>query len=79
MIVRVRLYANLVQYRPNTKAGQPFEVELAPGNTLDDLVACLQLPRDQVKVMFVNGIARAPDTPLEPGDEVGIFSPIGGG
>lgn len=79
MNVRVRLYANLVQYRPGAKAGQPFEVELAPGSTLDDLVTHLQLPRDQVKVMFVNGIARAPDTRLEPSDEVGIFSPIGGG
>jgi sulfur carrier protein ThiS len=79
MLVRVRLYANLVRYRPNTKAGQPFEMELAPGSTLADLVAQLQLPRDQVKVMFVNGIARAPDTPIQPGDEIGIFSPIGGG
>lgn len=79
MIVRVRLYANLAQYRPNIKAGQPFDIELASGSTLDDLVAHLQLPRDQVKVMFVNGIARPPDTTLQPNDEVGIFSPIGGG
>lgn len=79
MIVRVRLYANLVLYRPNAKAGQPFEVELAPSSTLADLVAQLQLPRDQVKVIFVNGIAREPNTPIQPGDEIGIFSPIGGG
>jgi sulfur carrier protein ThiS len=79
MQVRVRLYANLVRYYPGIKAGQPFEVELAPGSTLADLVTYLRLPPDQVKVMFINGIARDANTQIQPGDEIGIFSPIGGG
>ncbi|MEW5719341.1 MAG: MoaD/ThiS family protein [Chloroflexota bacterium] len=79
MIVRVRLFANLVQHRPGAKAGQPFDVELAVDNTLADLVAHLRLPRDQVKVIFVNGIAAPFDYVIQPGDEIGIFSPIGGG
>jgi sulfur carrier protein ThiS len=79
MIVRVRLFANLVQHRPGAKAGQPFEVELAPGSTLADLVEQLELPPDQVKVIFVNGGARNQDAVVQPGDEIGIFSPIGGG
>ena len=79
MIVRVRLFANLVQYRPDTKAGKPFDVELAVGSTLMDLVEYLKLPRDQVKVIFVNGIAASLERVIQPGDEVGIFSPIGGG
>ena len=79
MIVRVRLFANLVQYRPGAKAGQPFDVEIAAGSTLADLGAHLQLPRVQVKVIFVNGIAAPLDYVIQPGDEIGIFSPIGGG
>ena len=79
MIVRVRLFANLVQYRPGAQVGQPFGVELVPGNTLADLVAHLQLPREQVKVIFVNAVAGDLHTVLQSGDEIGIFSPIGGG
>ena len=79
MIVRVRLFANLVQYRPDTKAGKPFDVELAVGSTLADLVEYLKLPRVQVKVIFVNGIGVPLDHVMQPGDEIGIFSPIGGG
>jgi len=79
MIVRVRLFANLVQYRPGAKAGQPFDVELAAGSTLAELIAHLQLPRVQVKVIFVNGIGVSQDYVIQPGDEVGFFSPIGGG
>jgi sulfur carrier protein ThiS len=79
MIVRVRLFANLVQYRPNTKAGKPFDVELVPASTLADLVAHLELPCEQVKVIFINGIAVSQDHVIQPGDEIGIFSPIGGG
>jgi sulfur-carrier protein len=79
MIVRVRLFANLVQYRPGAKAGQPFDVELATGSTLADLVEYLKLPRDQVRVIFVNGIAASRERVIQPGDEIGVFSPIGGG
>jgi molybdopterin converting factor small subunit len=39
----------------------------------------LQLPTEQVKITFVNGLARELDTLIQPGDEVGIFPPIGGG
>jgi sulfur carrier protein ThiS len=79
MIIRVRLFANLVQYRPGAKAGQSFDVELAAGSTLADLIAHLKLPRDQVKVIFANGIGVSQDYVIQPGDEIGIFSPIGGG
>jgi len=39
----------------------------------------LNLPREEVKVAFVNGRTRPLDWPLQPEDEVGIFPPIGGG
>ncbi len=79
MIARVRLFANLVQYYPGAQTGKTFDVELEPGSTLADLVERLCLPRDQVKITFVNGIAHEQDFVLQPGDEVGIFPPVGGG
>lgn len=88
MKVSVKLFATLAtsvskallaQYPQGIRAGRPFEVELPPGSSLADLVAYLALPREQVKVVFVNARIQRLDYRLQSGDEVGIFPPIGGG
>jgi molybdopterin synthase sulfur carrier subunit len=88
MKVYVRLYATLVesvsrqfltQYPQGIRAGSRLEVELPKGSTLADLMTHLALPIEQVKVSFVNARQQNLDYHLEPGDEVGIFPPIGGG
>jgi len=77
--MRVKLYATLGRYSGSRAPGVPFEVELPNGATVADLVNRLNLPGEEVKVAFVNGRARPMDWRLEPGDEVGIFPPVGGG
>jgi molybdopterin synthase sulfur carrier subunit len=47
--------------------------------TLADLVNQLKLPREEVKVLFVNGRSRSMDWVLGPGDEIGIFPLVAGG
>ena len=88
MKVYVRLFATLVQSVPEAvlaryprgiRAGFSFEIELPEGSTLADLVAYLVLPREEVKVTFVNGRAQELDYLLSPGDQVGIFPAVGGG
>jgi molybdopterin converting factor small subunit len=88
MKIYVRLYATLTQYVPEailgqlahrTGAGSRLEMGLPEGSTLEDLITDLELPRGQVKVIFVNAKARDLDYRLQPGDEIGIFPPIGGG
>ena len=79
MQVRVRLYATLSRYFSNAAPGIPCEIEVPNGATVADLVDWLKLPREEVKLFFVQGRARPIDWPLEPGDEVGIFPLIGGG
>ena len=88
MKVSVKLFATLAQsvseailaqHPQGIRAGQPFEVELAEGSTLADLVTHLSLPREQVKIVFVNARVRQLTYQLRSGDEVGIFPPIGGG
>ncbi len=79
MQVRVKLFATLCRYFSNAAPGIPFEMELPEGATLANLVNQLKLPCEEVKVFFVNGRARPPDWPLEPGDEVGIFPLVAGG
>jgi molybdopterin converting factor small subunit len=89
MKVYVKLYATLAkrvseavsshQHPQAVRAGARLEIELAEGSTLEDLVNLLGLPRELVKVIFVNGRAQQLEYRLEPGDEVGIFPPIAGG
>jgi molybdopterin synthase sulfur carrier subunit len=79
MLVRVKLYATLSRYLSHTAPGIPFEFEVPNGATVGDLVKGLKLPREEVKLFFVEGRARSIDWPLESGDEVGIFPLIGGG
>ncbi len=79
MQVNVKLFATLQRYKPEVFAGEVFVVELPEKSTLADLVAHLAIRANEVKVMFVNGRARAEMYRLQEGDEVGIFPPVGGG
>jgi molybdopterin converting factor small subunit len=79
MRLRVKLFASLCRYFSDASPGIPFDMEVPKGATLADLVDHLKLPREEVKVFFVNGRARPMDWPLDAGDEVGIFPLIAGG
>ena len=77
--VSIRLYGPLREAFPDVKLGEPVEVELAGGATIGQLIEQLQLPADQVKVVFVNHVIREGSYELEEGDRVAIFPPVGGG
>jgi molybdopterin converting factor small subunit len=88
MKVSVKLFATLArnasgailaEYPQGIPAAHPVQVELPQSSTLADLVDYLGLPREQVRITFVNGRAQGLDHPLAAGDEIGIFPPIGGG
>lgn len=80
MHIQVKLFATLKKFaRVEGLAGTPFEMEMAEGCTLGDLVRILNLPTAEVKILFINGIIRTLDETLKEGDEIGIFPPIGGG
>jgi molybdopterin synthase sulfur carrier subunit len=77
--VDVRLYGPLRQVFPDVGLGEQMEVELPDGATVGQLVEMLQLPADQVKVIFVNHTVREHEHTLEDGDRVAVFPPVGGG
>jgi sulfur-carrier protein len=79
MQVRVKVFATLSRYLPGVRPGTPLLVDTPEGATLDLLVEQLKLPRDEVKVVYVDGRRQPMDYILKVGDEVGIFPPIGGG
>jgi molybdopterin synthase sulfur carrier subunit len=77
--VHVRLFATLRRLHPDLPPGQSFPVALPEGATMADLIRALELPEEEVKLVFVNGRSRAQAHILSDGDEIGIFPPVGGG
>ncbi len=79
MHVTVKLFATLHRYGRVERAGMPFEIELPEAATLRNLIDQLEIPLEETRVTFVNGIIQEPDWKLKDGDVVGMFPPIGGG
>lgn len=88
MKVTAKVFATLVRqvsgpildrYPEGVRSAAPLAVDLPDGGTITDLIAALGLPREEVKVVFVNGRSQPFDHRLSPGDEVGIFPAVGGG
>ncbi len=79
MKVYVKLFATLRDYFPELAIGEKQPLELPTGTTIAFLVQRLQLPRDEIKLIYVNGRLRPDETVLQPGDEIGLFPPVGGG
>jgi len=79
MPVEVRVYAMLRNYLREEERHEVLAVELPPGSTVADLIACLGLPAHEVKVVFINHRAVPPEHALAEGDRVGIFPLVAGG
>jgi len=79
MHVKVKLFTTLANYVPGVKPGEHFKVELHNRATLSDLINQLNLPQEEAKLIFVNGLAQPLNYHLQNNDEVGVFPAIGGG
>jgi molybdopterin converting factor small subunit len=77
--VHVRLYATLRRLGPEVGLGEALPVVLQDGATVGHLIRELDLPADQIKIVFVNNLVRDWDHVLADGDALGIFPPVGGG
>lgn len=77
--VEARLYAALRKYHPGLGIGEPLVITLDDEARLGNLLDELKLPKEEVKVAFVNGKWEAESYLLQEGDRIGIFPPIGGG
>ncbi len=79
MLVHVKFFATLRRFAGDVPLGTPIEVDVPAGATLADLYQTLQLPVDEIKMAYINGRVQSDDWQLQPGDEIGIFPPVGGG
>jgi len=78
-----KLYASLGQYLPSGAVDNKATIELAPDETLAQLIARFNLPERLVHLVLVDGVfippeARATRT-LKEGETVAIWPPVAGG
>ncbi len=77
--IKVNLFANLRRFNPGGPEAGEFPLEVEEGSTLSDLFRELGVPKEEVKIVFVNNLRRQKDYVLQEGDRVGIFPPVAGG
>lgn len=73
--ITIKLFATLRPYAPPNADRFP----VPPGTTVADVVRELNIPVKDAKLIFINSIRKELDTPLQDGDRLGIFPPVGGG
>ncbi len=79
MKITVKLFASLGSFAPHGESARPFACQVPPGTRIQDLLDRLDIPEGEARLLFVNGRTRRREDALQPGDEVGIFPPVGGG
>ena len=74
--VKVNLYATL---REHIGGAPSTEVEIEPGQTVEQVLQRLGVPAGQTRIIFVNNRAAELSHVLQGGEKLGIFPAIGGG
>jgi molybdopterin converting factor small subunit len=74
--VKVNLYAGL---RGFIGGKASVAVEIRPGQSIKEVLAGVGIPAELTHILFVNGRAARLDSPLNDGDQLGVFPAIGGG
>lgn len=74
--IPVYVYASLRQY---TGGAASVQVEVAPGDTMDQVLDRAGVPRDRVHIIFADHRAVQRDYVLTGTERIDLFSAIGGG
>lgn len=79
MRIELNLFASLARFKTADAARRSWMVSCEEGSTVQDLLETLGVPMGEVKLIFRNGVKCLPETPLQEGDRIGVFPPVGGG
>ncbi|MCP4720074.1 MAG: MoaD/ThiS family protein [Desulfobacteraceae bacterium] len=75
MQIDLKLFVTLAKYLP--LGSEAYEIN--EGTTINELMTDLGIPHDIVKLIFINGKKQDRNYPIQQGDRVGLFPPVGGG
>ena len=79
MKIEIRLFATLASYAGHGDIDSDGCLEFDGPATIRDAVQRIGVPEQDIKLVFLNGVAGSLDSSLNDKDRVGIFPPIGGG
>ncbi|MBU1171498.1 MAG: MoaD/ThiS family protein [Proteobacteria bacterium] len=79
MRVELRLFASLGKYASHPMISTEGIMDLPSLITVGDLVDRLGIPRQEIKLIFLNGVHAHLDSKVNENDRLGLFPPIGGG
>ncbi len=64
---------------PKQSLDNPWIVDIEKNTTINELIKKIDIPINEVKIIFLNGIHAKGDEILKDNDRIGIFPPVGGG
>lgn len=73
--ITLKLFATLGEHTPKNADCYP----VSPGTTVEALLEELGVPLKKVRLIFIDSVRKSLDTPLNGGERVGVFPPVGGG
>lgn len=73
-MIEVRLFATFRDGREKVTFLNPEEFKSA-----GDIIDHLKIPRQEVSILLINGRYSAADAPVNDGDVLALFPPVGGG
>lgn len=79
MRIELSLFATLSAHLPKDQMVDGRYLDVEEETTISDIIRDCEIPLDQVKLIFVNGVHAEMEKELHEGDRLGIFPPIGGG
>ena len=73
-MIEVRFFATLRQGR-----GKITEVPAEEVSTAGDILRRFEIPAEEVSILLINGFHSKPGDPVNDGDIISLFPPVGGG
>ena len=73
-MIEVRLFATLRQGRQKIYQMEPDSVK-----TVQDVMDTLNIQREEVNILLINGFHQKPETEVKDKDVVSLFPAVGGG
>lgn len=74
MNIEVKCFATLACHSP-----QGNDMDVPEGTTVAQIMEQLGIAKEDVKIIFINGIHVDTDAQLNSGDRLGLFPAVGGG
>jgi molybdopterin converting factor small subunit len=73
--IQIKLFAGLQRFMP--VAADNYAIEA--GTSIRTLLQQLDIPEDEAKLIFIDGLKAELTAVLKGGERIGIFPPVGGG